>query len=280
MIVIVESGATKSDWRVLTDDGCQIARFLHPGTNVSSMSLVKVKEILAEGLASVSEFNADSFFLYTAGVVTDEIKSELKDFILSKIAFSELEIHNDLLGAARGALGRQKGVAAIMGTGSNTCFYDGVNFTQKVASGGFILGDDGSASALGRLFISDYIKNLIPAEVSSELEAQFDVSYQTIVENVYRGIAPARYLGGFAPFIVSHYDNPYIKEMVDRNFQNFIDRSLKMYDTKSYPVGVVGGFGYACREIFQRLCEASGINVLGFNSEPIEGLIRYHCNLL
>lgn len=280
MIVIVESGATKSDWRVLTGDGCQIARFLHPGTNVSSMSLTKVKEILAEGLESVSGFNADSLFLYTAGVVTDEIKSVLQDFILSKIAFSELEIHNDLLGAARGALGRQKGVAAIMGTGSNTCFYDGVNVSQAVASGGFILGDDGSASALGRLFISDYIKNLIPAEVSSGLEAQFDVSYQTIVENVYRGAAPAKYLGSFAPFIVSHYDNPYIKEMVNRNFQNFIDRSLKSYDTQSYPVGVVGGFGYACREIFQALCDKSGINILGFNKAPIEGLVSYHCNLL
>lgn len=280
MIIIVESGATKSDWRVLTGEGYQVARFLHPGTNVSSMSLDKVKGILSEGLESVAGFNADSLFLYTAGVVTENIKSELREYILSKFPFSELEIHNDLLGAARGALGRQKGVAAIMGTGSNTCFYDGVNFTQKVASGGFILGDDGSASALGRLFISDYIKNLIPAEVATELEAQYDVSYQTIVENVYRGVSPAKYLGSFAPFIISHYDNPYIKEMVDRNFQNFIDRSLKTYDTTNYPVGVVGGFGYACREIFRRLCEKSGINILGFNSEPIEGLIRYHCNLL
>lgn len=276
MIIIVESGATKGDWRVLNDDGIQVARYLHPGTNVSSMKMEAVKQIVAEGLKSTKASEADSLYLYTAGVVTDQIRAELADFILSQVKLKVLEIQNDLVGAARGSLGRRKGVAAIMGTGSNTCFYDGNIVSQTVASGGFILGDDGSASALGRIFISDYIKHLIPEAVAKDFESKFDSSYASIVENVYRGTSPAGYLGSFAPFIMSHYDNPYIKEMVNRNFQNFIDRSLKSYDTDNYPVGVVGGFGYACQEIFMSLCRRSGINVVGFLKEPIEGLISYH----
>ena len=276
MIIIVESGATKSDWRVLDDEGGQIERHLLHGTNVSSMKIEKVKEVLSEGLNMVGATEKDSLYLYTAGVMTDSIRRELTDFVLSQVRLADIEIQDDLVGAARGVLGCRPGVAAIMGTGSNSCFYDGMTVSQKVYSGGFILGDNGSASALGKLFLTDYIKKLIPEDVAGAFESEFDASYKGIVENVYRGSSPAGYLGSLAPFIMSHYDNPYIKQMVDRNFQDFIDRSLKCYDTSVYPVGIVGGFGYACRDIFMALCEESGIEVAGFLKEPIEGLIRYH----
>lgn len=276
MIIIVESGATKSDWRLLDDAGVQVARHLLHGTNVSSMRMEKVKDVLSSGLKEVGAADGDSFYLYTAGVMTDMIREELTSHVMSQVKFADIDIQNDLIGAARGALGRQKGVAAIMGTGSNSCFYDGVTVSQKVYSGGFILGDNGSASALGKLFLTDYIKNLIPDAVARDFESKYDSSYMSIVENVYRSTSPAGYLGSLAPFIMSHYDDPYIKSMVDRNFQDFIDRSLKCYDTESYPVGIVGGFGYACRDIFMSLCEKAGIRIAGFIKEPIEGLINYH----
>lgn len=126
MIIIVESGATKSDWRLLDDAGVQVARhFLH-GTNVSSMRMEKVKDVLSSGLKEVGAADGDSFYLYTAGVMTDMIREELTSHVMSQVKFADIDIQNDLIGAARGALGRQKGVAAIMGTGSNSCFYDGV----------------------------------------------------------------------------------------------------------------------------------------------------------
>lgn len=276
MIIIVESGATKSDWRKIDKDGTIVSQSLHHGTNVSSMKMETIKSILAEGLEAIQASCEDRFYLYTAGVITEEIRKELKDHIMSLVNFKDLDIQNDLVGAARGALGHQSGVAAIMGTGSNTCFYDGKQVSQSVYSGGFILGDDGSASVLGRMFITDYLKKLIPEDVASDFESKYDCSYMSIVENVYRGSAPAGYLGGFAPFIISHYNNPYIKDMVDKNFRNFIERSLKTYDTDTYPVGVVGGFGYACRDIFLPMCEEAGIRISGIIKEPVEGLINYH----
>ena len=258
MKIIVESGATKSDWRIVDDNGVQVARHLLAGMNVSSMRMERVKEVLAEGLGLAGVKDGDSLYLYAAGVVTDEIRGGIGNYISSMVALAGFDMQNDLVAAARSVLGHQSGVAAIMGTGSNTCFYDGAGVSQKVRSGGFILGDEGSASALGRLFIADFLKNLVPAPVAKDFEEKFDASYAGIVENVYRSPSPAAYLGGLAPFILSHYDDPYIKEMVDGNFRSFIDRALKCYDTETYPVGIVGGFGYACRDIFIPLCEKSG----------------------
>ena len=276
MIIIVESGATKSDWRKIDENGALVSRNILDGTNVSSMTMEKIKSVLTEGLEAVQTSKEDKFYLYTAGVITEDIRKELQEFILSLVDFKDIDIQNDLVGAARGALGHQSGVAAIMGTGSNTCFYDGKQVSQTVYSGGFILGDDGSASVLGKMFINDYLKKLIPEDVAKDFESRYDGSYANIVENVYRGSAPAAYLGGFAPFIMSHYDNPHIKHLVDTNFQNFIDRSLKTYDTETYPVGIVGGFAYACRDIFVPMCEKTGIKLTGIIKEPIEGLINYH----
>ena len=276
MILLVESGATKSDWRVVDESGKPVSRHLYAGMNVSTIKMERIKEVLSAGIAESGVSSRDSFYMYTAGIVTDEIRAELKDFVLSLVPFKDFELHNDLVGAARSVLGHGSGIVAIMGTGSNTCFYDGESVTQKVMSGGFIIGDDGSGATLGKMFLTDFIKNRIPDDVAEDFASKFDASYSAIVGNVYRSPAPSGYLGSLAPFILSHYDNPYIKEMVDENFQKFIDRSLKCYDTDNYPVGVVGGFGYANRGIFSELCRRSGIRLAGFLPEPIEGLIKYH----
>lgn len=277
MTIIVESGATKSDWRLVGDDGRQISRHLLPGMNVSSMPIDVVKNVLSTGISQVGPLDGGvSFYMYTAGVVTDAIRNELASHIKSLSAFEDLDIQTDLVGAARSVLGKEPGIAAIMGTGSNTCFYDGIRVSQKVMSGGYVIGDDGSGAALGRLFLCDFIKNLIPEDVAADFAAMFDATYAGIVENVYRSASPSGYLGSLAPFIISHYDSPAIKAMVDCNFQRFIDRSLKHYDTDRYPVGIVGGFGYACKDIFAPMCEAAGLSVKSFLKEPIEGLIEYH----
>lgn len=276
MMIIVESGATKSDWRKTDASGKVISRQLLPGMNVSTVSMDHIKEILAEGLSASEASPEDTLYLYTAGIVTDAVREELTDFILSKVRLREIDIQTDLVGAARSILGGNPGIVAIMGTGSNACFYDGKSVSQKVMAGGFIIGDDGSGAALGKLFITDFIKNLIPDDVAADFASKFDASYPAIVENVYHSASPSGYLGSLAPFVLSHYGNPYIRELVEYNFRRFIDRSLKCYDTGRYPVGVVGGFGYATRDIFTAMCLSNGIRLAGFVPEPIEGLIGYH----
>lgn len=276
MKIIVESGATKSDWRVFDAGGNQVNRLLLPGMNVSSMKTEEVSGILSEGLKAIGDGTVDAFYMYTAGVVTDEIRRRLTAAITEGSGCPEVDIQNDLVGAARSLFGTGSGIAAIMGTGSNTCFFDGKAVSQNVYSGGFIIGDEGSASALGKMFLTDFLKNRIPDDVADAFRKEFDASYEGIVAGVYKSPSPAKYLGSLAPFIVSHYDHPVIRAMVDRNFENFISRSLQAYDTAAYPVGVVGGFGFACRDIFLPLCGKAGLRITTFSPEPINGLIKLH----
>ena len=274
--IIVESGATKSDWRVLGGDGSEVKRFLRAGTNVSSMKLEDIKATLTEAFASEGLEKAAGFYLYTAGVVTPEIADELVNHLRSLAQIDEIEINNDLMGAARGACGHEPGIAAILGTGSNTCFYDGSTLSQKVYSGGYVIGDEGSGASLGKLFLADFIKGLVPDEIATDFAKEFDSSYAGIVQGVYRSASPSGYLGSLAPFILRHYSHPYAKALVDKNFQSFIDRSLLRYDTARYPVGIVGGFGWACKDIITPLLDKAGIKVSRFIKAPIEGLCEYH----
>ena len=274
--IIVESGATKSDWRVLGQDGREVKRFLRAGTNVSSMKLEDIKSTLTEAFAAEGLEKAAGFYLYTAGVVTPEIADNLVNHLRSLAQIDEIEINNDLMGAARGACGHEPGIAAILGTGSNTCFYDGSTLSQKVYSGGYVIGDEGSGASLGKLFLADFIKGLVPDEIARDFAKEFDSSYAGIVQGVYRSASPSGYLGSLAPFILRHYSHPYAKALVDKNFQSFIDRSLLRYDTARYPVGIVGGFGWACKDIITPLLDKAGIKVSRFIKAPIEGLCEYH----
>jgi N-acetylglucosamine kinase-like BadF-type ATPase len=279
MIILVESGATKSDWRLLAGDGSEVRRELFPGMNVSTVSMEHNLETLTNALEAFGRPSLDGFYLYTAGIVTPEVRQTLEGRIRELIQVGEIDINDDLVAAARAVCGREKGIVAIIGTGSNTCFYDGATVSQKVRSGGYIIGDEGGGAVLGKLFLADFIKGLIPQDVADDFAGKFDASYMGIVQNVYRSAAPAGFLGSLAPFILSHYDNPYIKGLVDGNFRSFIVRALKKYDTATYPVGVVGGLAYACKDIFIRICEEEGVKVGGFLPEPISGLIKYHTAL-
>ena len=275
-IIIVESGATKSEWRVLERGGKEVKRFFRAGMNVSTMRMEDVQATLAEAVGREGLMNAGGFYLYTAGIVTPEVRRMVEGLLRDHFRIGEVDIQNDLTGAARAACGHEPGIAAILGTGSNTCFYDGELLTQKVYSGGYVIGDEGSGASLGKRFLADYIKGLVPEPLATDFAREFDASYAGIVQGVYRSASPSGYLGSLAPMILRHYDHPYARDLVDRNFQDFIDRSLLRYDVAAYPVGIVGGFGWACRDILRPLCEKAGIRISRFIQAPIEGLCAYH----
>ena len=277
MILIVESGATKSDWRVISKDRKEMKRIIAEGVNVSTMRMDAIKNIISETAGQLAQDGISEIYFYTAGVVTEDISSELKSVLNRTIPCAICDIQNDLTAAARAVCGHSTGIAAILGTGSNSCLFDGEKIIQRVYSCGYILGDEGSAATLGKLFIADFLKGLVPAEVAADFASRYDSDYATIVQNVYRSEAsPSGYLGSFAPFIMEHYSDEYIRELVEGNFRSFIRRSLKQYDTERDPVGVVGGFGYALKDIFAKVAEEEGVKISRFIKEPIDGLMDYH----
>lgn len=276
MRIIIESGATKSDWCVVGKDGQVEKTFHRPGINVSTMQMDVILDLLQDAVEEEGLRQADGCYLYTAGVVTEEIGTALKASLRSLTGAADADVQTDLMAAARGVFGHGSGIVAILGTGSNTCFYDGQTLSQKVYSGGYVIGDDGSGAALGKLFLSDFIKGLVPEPVAGAFAGEFDASYAGIVEGVYRSASPSGYLGSLAPFLLRHADTPYVLSLIERNFQAFIDRSLLHYDVARYPVGIVGGLGCSAREILCPLLERAGIRVSRFLASPMEGLIPYH----
>lgn len=278
MIIIADCGATKSEWAIIHSNG-EICRLTADGINVSAMSAESIIGTISEIAKKISatDISAAEIYLYVAGIPSAQICNLIQTTFQDHFPITALHIESDLLGATRAACGHQPGIAAIIGTGSNSCMYDGEKIVSRVYSGGFILGDEGSAATLGKLFISDFLKGIVPAEIAEEFAALYPADYATIVSNVYNsGSSPSRYLGSFAPFILKHYDNTYIKELVDGNFRNFFTRSIKQHDTDKYHVGVVGGFGYALKDIISRIAAEEGIRISGFLKSPIDGLILYH----
>lgn len=286
MIIIVESGATKTDWCAAAPDKEPI-NVRTAGMNLATMPQDVIEGIVMEAVSAFREKglkdNVSEVHFYAAGLIVPEgeaVPPQAKglDAVLKALfPDAEMEYASDLLDAARSVCGHRPGIAAIMGTGSNSCLFDGEKVVKNVRSAGFILGDEGGGARLGKLFMSDFLKGLVPEAVASEFARDFTVDYMTVVQNVYRGDAPSKYLGSFAPWILERYEtSEYVHELVDQNFRDFIERALKQYDIDTYPVGVVGGFGFANREILKKVAEPYGIRFSTIIATPIEGLVEYH----
>ena len=286
MIIIVESGATKTDWCAAALDRAPIETKT-AGMNLATMPQDVIESIVREAVSSLKEKGLDSdvteVHFYAAGLIVadgERVPRQVEglDAVLrSLFPKAEMEYASDLLDAARAVCGHNPGIAAIMGTGSNSCLFDGEKVVKNVRSAGFILGDEGGGARLGRLFMSDFLKGLVPEPVAGEFARDFKVDYMTVVQNVYRGEAPSKYLGSFAPWILERYDSSeYVRTLVEQNFKDFIERALRQYDVERYPVGVVGGFGYANRDILKKVAEPYGIRFSTIIPAPVEGLVEYH----
>lgn len=267
MKLIIESGATKTSWCVL--GGGTTSRFETEGMNFAHQSEEALRGIIGPAAIQIGG-GIREVHLYGAGIL-GKPPVDLTDFFPG----ADVEYASDLLAAARAVCGRSEGVAAILGTGSNSCLYDGEKIVANYHSGGFIIGDEGGAASLGRMFVADFIKDLVPEELASAFSERFDPSYGGIVENVYRSGAPAKYFGSIAPVITSHMDIPYARKLVADNFRAFFERALLRYG-KSLPVGIIGGFAAAMEKQLREVAAEYGVVISSISASPLEGLIRYH----
>ena len=264
MKLIVDCGATKAEWLLSSGKNLRTAGF-----NLQQTPPEQLEAVLREASSGLGPGVREVYF-YAAGLVGDVPIDWDKWFPGARV-----ECSSDMLGAARAVCGTQQGLAAIIGTGANTCQYNGSAIVHKVNCGGFILGDEGSAAVLGKLFLADYLRGLVPPDVATAFEAHFPAGYPTLVRNVYATPGPARYLGGFAPFLMQHYAaSEYVRGLVDGNFRRFFERVLCLYP--SLPLGVVGGFGHACEAVIRRLGAEYGVRFSRFLRSPMEGLAVYH----
>ena len=280
MTVIAESGASKTDWMA---DGLRIRT---KGINFSVMSCEDISSIAAcaareiGGSASGQDI---SIFFYGAGLVSDAQKEMMAEILRTHFRGASVECASDLLAASRALWGDSPGIVAILGTGSNSCSYDGHGITANVRPGGYILGDEGGGASLGRRFLADYIKNLTPRPVASEFKKQYRLDYSDIVNGVYKSPNPAGFLASFAPFIISEAGrDEYCRSIVIENLTAFVTRSLLSYrrGEETLDVGVAGSIGMACSKWLENIGRDFNIVFRKFISSPIEALSCYHMKKL
>lgn len=277
MKLIADCGSTKIDWCV-TRQGEEIKRFGTRGMNAVMLSAEQIDaQIAAEVAAEVDGMHFSSVHFYGAGCISDDVCKNVSDAIGRHISADCVEVHTDLLAAARALCGHSPGIACILGTGSNSCYYDGEAIADNVSPLGFILGDEGSGAVLGKLLLGDVLKRQLPADVCEKFYAQYGVDRVTVIKHVYRESQPNRYLASFAPFLAQNLAEPAVHDLVLRAFKSFIKRNVAQYpDYQSMHINFVGSIAQHFGEVLAEAADACGCTIGVILKSPMPGLIKFH----
>lgn len=275
MILIADSGSTKTDWSVV-EKGKLVKSVLSKGINPFFQTEQEIAEELKTSLLpELNGHSVQSVIFYGAGCIPEK-QPVVKNAITHILPASRIEVNTDLLAAVHGVCGNEAGIVCIMGTGSNSCFYDGREIVSNVSPLGFILGDEGSGAVLGKLLVGDVLKNQLSAQLKEKFLKQFNLTMPEIIDRVYRKPFPNRFLAGFSPFLAENIDDPQIRAIVEGSFRAFFKRNVMQYDYQSYPVHLVGSVAFYYQEVLKEVATACGIQIGRIMRQPMEGLISYH----
>lgn len=289
MILLADSGSSKTHWCLMASNG-QVSEFFTDGINPFYQTSDAIKNSISNQLLpQMARFlwvgKITNIFFYGAGCTPEKIPF-LVYALQSVFKGAEVEVYSDMVGAARGLLGRKKGVACILGTGSNSCLYDGEKIVKNVPALGFILGDEGSGAVLGKRLVADLLKNQMGQELKEKFLKQYNVTQADIIEHVYRQPFPNRYLAAMSKFCAENMDDKRIYALVYDHFNQFVIRNLRQYyetedgvelaETKNVPVGFIGSIAYYYQDVLRKVLDDQGFTLAQIMVDPMEGLKEYH----
>jgi glucosamine kinase len=284
MILIADSGSTKTDWRIIDSEN-RIHQFRTAGINPyfqSSEDIVKIlQEELIPACGSLLENETISEIWFYGAGCSSPAKVQVVENALNEVFISaQIEVQHDLLAAARAVCGHKPGIAAIMGTGSNSCWYDGEKIVENIPSLGYILGDEGSGAHLGKLLLSDVLTGDAPENISKNFFERLKYSKEDVLEAVYKQPLPNRFLAQFSKFIYQNLKDPYMTDLVARSFEAFFQKHICKYSVhKDLKMGVVGSVAFYFSNILRRVAEENGVEIQTIIESPIAGLALYHLEL-
>ena len=280
MMLIADSGSTKTDWCVILDN-TPIKRIGTKGLNPFFQSEEEIQQELTHSLLpQLPEGTIDSVYFYGAGCTPEKAPTLRRAIADSLPVVGNIKAYSDMLAAARGLCGREAGITCILGTGSNSCFYDGKEIVNHISPLGFILGDEGSGAVLGKLLVGDILKNQLSPAIKEVFLKQFDLTVPEIIDRVYRQPFPNRFLASLSPFIAQHLEEPGIRQLVLGSFIAFLRRNVMQYDYTQYPAHFIGSVAHCYKEILQEAAQETGIRIGKILQSPMEGLIQYHSDAL
>lgn len=277
MIIIADSGATKTDWRILKDDRTSV-HFDTKGLNPFFSTPEDFFIALQNGFPIyIDRHNINEVFFYGAGCAGQEKGLQAQHAISRFFDNARVFVFSDLLAAARSLFGNKPGVVAILGTGSNIAYYNGSDVRHYTPSLGYILGDDGSGTYICRHLLKSYFYNQLPADLSAALSDQYNVELSFVLDRIYSQPQPTSFLASFIPFVHENINNPVISMIVRQSFEDLYDNHLvTIPELSSCGLGVVGSVGYIFRDLIKELAIEKGFKLHEFVQYPIEKLQDYH----
>lgn len=278
MILIADSGSTKTDWCVV-ENGVLLQQIFTKGTNPFFQSEEEISNEIATSLLPQLKTNAlDAVYFYGAGCGFPDKIAMVHRAITKHLQIKrEVEVNTDMLAVAHGLCQHEAGIACIMGTGSNSCYYDGKQIVSNVSPLGFILGDEGSGAVLGKLLVGDILKNQMTPELKEKFLKQFGLTPADIIDHVYRKPFPNRFLASLSPFLAQNIDEPCIHALVLGSFKSFLKRNVMQYENfRNSKVHFIGSVAFYYKTILAEAAQEMNIQLGTIIKSPMEGLIKYH----
>jgi N-acetylglucosamine kinase-like BadF-type ATPase len=274
--LIADSGSTKTHWCVMSG-GVIEKEVVTGGVNPFYQTQQDIVSLLDSQLvAELKDYVIDEIYFYGAGCAFPDKKLIVSQALVRFFGQATVAVQSDLLGAARSLFQHEAGIACILGTGSNSCYYDGREIVQNISPLGFILGDEGSGAVLGKLFVADCLKNQLPEWISEKFLDEYELTPAAILDRVYKQPFPNRFLAQFTPFILEHIEEPAIFNLVFDSFDAFLTRNVLQYSLDELRVGFIGSIAYYFRDTLEIVTSERGIVVSDIVKSPMEGLVRYH----
>jgi N-acetylglucosamine kinase-like BadF-type ATPase len=277
MILLADSGSTKTEW-CLAEDENVVETFFTEGINSFFQSRKDISRIIRLQLPpSLFKVKLTSIHYYGVGCWAEEQRNIIKASLESQFR-TPATVEMGLLGAARSLFRDKPGIACILGTSSNSCFYDGKNIAEQVNPLGFILGDEGSAAALGKVFLADCLKNIAPKELREPFIEKYKIDVNETLYYLYTKQYPHRLLSVFSFFLKDYLDHPYVYDLVYTNLKSFFERNVMQYPYQDYPVRFVGAVANLYADIIMKISRELRLNVDMINENSIDQLVHYHAN--
>ena len=276
MILIADSGSTKTDWCVV-EHGQLVQQIFTKGTNPFFQSEEEISNEIATALIPQLKTNKfETVHFYGAGCAfPDKIETVRKAIAAHLQVSGEIEVSTDSLLPPGDcvAINRDR---LHHGHRIELLLYDGKNIVSNVSPLGFILGDEGSGAVLGKLLVGDILKNQMTPGLKEKFLEQYNLTPAEIIDRVYRQPFPNRFLASFSPFLVEHLDEPAIRELVLNSFKKFLKRNVMQYDYQHARVHFIGSVAFYYKELLSEACKAMEIHLGTIIKSPMEGLIKFH----
>ena len=270
-VLIADSGSTKTDWAYMDQ------RVQTQGINPFHQDEDTIRSILKEELLPqlTSDITHLTSILFYGSGVRPELEEKMRRLLQEVFPQAEhIEAHGDLLGAARALCGHQEGIACILGTGANSCLYDGERIVENTPPMGYILGDEGSGAVLGVRFLNALYKNRLSNDVKASFEAFTEMSMAQVIERVYRQPIANRWLASLSKFIHQQIENPQIEQLVIDNFRDFIQRNIAPYQRRDLPINAVGSIAFYYQQQLEKAVKAEGYTLGKIVRSPLDALVE------